>query len=141
MNKRPISITVFAWIFIVIGVFSFIKNIPLLNNPIVKESMRQSPIPITILYLNMYCGSLVYLVSGIGILKGHNWARFLYFIGSFVHFMINIVSSPAGAGTGAVFPVMAMALVVFFIPIFLLFRPKANEYFKKTEFLSNTESN
>jgi hypothetical protein len=125
MNKRPISITVFAWVFIVMGVFSLINIIPLLNNPNVIWLMSQNTIPISILYFNMCGGVLVYLVSGIWILKGQNWARFLYFIGNFIHLVINIATFPKG------FETTIPTLVIFFIPLFFLFRPKANEYFKR----------
>ncbi len=125
MTKRPPSITVIAWILIITGGISLITSTASLNNPMVKELMAKSPIPIPVQYAMMYIGLLVSIVSGIGMLKKQNWARFLYIICGAIGFLIGLFTSP-----------MKMALIpgllFFAIIVFFLFRPIAKQYFSKT---------
>ena len=124
MGKRPTSITVIAWILIVTGGVSLITSSISLNSPMIKEIMSRSPIPIPVQYAMMYIGLLVSIVSGIGMLKKQNWARFLYVIWGAIGFLIGLFTSP-----------MKMALIpgllFFAIIVFFLFRPGANEYFSE----------
>ena len=122
MNKRPTSIAIVGWVLIVLGGISLITSSLSLNNPMAKELMSRSPIPITIQYVMMFAGLIVTFVSGIAILKGKNWARLLYVIWSAVGLIIGIATSPMKS---ALIP----GIVVFVIIAFFLFRPKANEYF------------
>lgn len=134
MKKRPTSITVIAWILIVMSGISLITSTISLNNPMAKELMGRSLIPIPIQYAMMYVGLLITLISGIAMLKGQNWARLLYVIWSIIGFGIGIATSPMKAA-------MIPGLVVFLIVAFFLFRPKANGYFAGTEVQSDAESN
>ena len=134
MKKRPTSITVIAWILIVMCGISLITSTISLNNPMAKELMSRSPISIPIQYAMMYVGLLIILISGIAMLKGQNWARLLYVIWSIIGFVIGIATSPMKAA-------MIPGFVVFLIIAFFLFRPKANEYFAGTGVQSDAESN
>jgi hypothetical protein len=134
MKKRPTSITVIAWILIVMGGISLIASTISLNNPMAKELMNRSPIPIPIQYAMMYVGLLITLISGIAMLKGQNWARFLYVIWSIIGFVIGIATSPMKVA-------MIPGFVLFLIVAFFLFRPKANEYFAGTGVQSDAETN
>jgi cytochrome b561 len=133
MKKRPTSITVIAWILIVMGGLSLITTTVNINNPIAKELMSRSPIPLPIQHVMLYAGMLVTLISGIAMLKGQNWARFLYVIWSIIGFVIAIVTSPMKA---TIIP----GFVGFLVVAFFLFRPKANEYFSGAEVQSGTKS-
>lgn len=124
MEKRPTSISVIAWILIVTGGISLISSTVMINNPIARDMMAKSPIPISIQYAMMYVGLLISITSGVGMLKKQNWSRFLYVIWSAIGFLISLLTSP-----------MKMALIpglIFFIIIAIfLFRPGANKYFSK----------
>jgi hypothetical protein len=126
MNQRPKSITVICWILIIMGAISIVSSTLSLNNPIAKELMAKSPIPVNIQYAVMYIGLLIMLVSSVAMLKRQNWARLLYVGWSIIGFIIGIATSPMKAA-------MIPGLIVFLIIVFFLFRPKANEYFKATE--------
>ena len=134
MKKRPTSITVIAWILIVMAGISLITSAFYLNNPTARELMSRNPIPIPVQYLMTYVGLLVTLICGIAMLKGRNWARLLYVIWSIIGFVIGIATSPMKAA-------MIPGFVVFLIIAFFLFRPKANEYFAGTGVQSDAESN
>src|SRR5215510_4600593 len=115
MRTRPTSITVVAWILILMGGISLITMTLMIStgmidkftvdNPAARELMNKSPIPVPVQYAMTYVTLLIELVSGIAILKGQNWGRWLYVVGT-----------------------------VF------LFRPKANQYFSDQESAHDTQS-
>lgn len=122
MKKRPTSLTVIAWILIVMGGVSIISTTVMVNNTMALDLMSKSPIPIPIQFAMSYIGLVVMIVSGIAILKGQNWARFLYVIWSAIGFVIGIATSPIKAA-------MIPSLVVFLVVVFFLFRQKATAFF------------
>jgi uncharacterized membrane protein YagU involved in acid resistance len=122
MKKQPTSITVIAWILIVIGVISLITTTIGLNNPMVKEVMSRSSIPIPAQYIMNYVGLLITLISGIAMLKGKNWARLLYVIYSIISIVIGFATSPMKAA-------LVSGCIIFLVVVFFLFRPKAKNYF------------
>ena len=124
MKERPTSVTVIAWFLIVMGVISIISSIiSLFNpNPMVEEIMSRSPLPVPIQQLLSYAGIAVSIVSGMYMLDGVNWARFLYVIWSVIGILISIITLP-----NLIFIIPGLVLLI--IIIFYLFRPKANDYF------------
>ena len=122
MRKRPISITVIAWLMIVIGGILLIKYVG--NLPGVKGMMNRSPIYILRLIFSYVIISFA-LISGIGILTRQNWARFLYLICWIINFIIFMIySKPITTG-------VIVGIILFSITIYFLFNPKANEYFDR----------
>lgn len=126
MIQRPKSITVVSWILIILGGLSLISSTISLNNPIAREMMAKSPIPVNVQFVMMFAGILIMIISGAAMLKGQNWARLLYVGWSVLGFAIGIATSPMKAA-------MIPGLVIFLIIVFFLFRPKANAYFKPTQ--------
>jgi hypothetical protein len=138
MRTRPTSITVIAWILILMGGISlvtttFVINSAMINNPAAQELISKSPIPVTVQYAMTYIGLLIMLVSGIAMLQGQNWGRWLYVVGTALGFLIGIATSPL---KGAMIP----GFVVFVVITFFLFRPKANKYFSDQESAHDTQS-
>lgn len=125
MNKRPTSITVVCWVLIALAGVSIISSVFSFNNPVTRELMSKSPIPVNIQYLIMFAGLVITLVCGIAMLKGRNWARLLYVGWSVTAFIIGLATSPMKA-------MLIPGLIIFIIFAFFLFRPKANAYFKAT---------
>ena len=130
MKKRPTSISVIAWIYIVLGGISLITTTLMINNPMARDLMSKSPIPIPVQYALSYVGLLIMIVSGVAMLKGCNWARFLYVIWSIIGFLVGFTTSPMKAA-------MIPGFVVFLVVAFFLFRPKANAFFSPVEEPSN----
>lgn len=120
--KRPTSVSVIAWILIVMSAISLLTSTVSLNNPMARELMAKSLLPVPLQFVMLYVGLLITIVSGIAMLKGQNWARFLYVGWSAIGFVIGILTSPMKAA-------MIPGLVVFAVLTFFLFRPKPNEYF------------
>nr|WP_320016717.1 hypothetical protein [uncultured Desulfobacter sp.] len=127
MKKRPTSVTVISWILIIMGGISLITRAIMFNNAMALELMSKNPIPIPIQHAMTYAGILIMLISGIAMLKGQNWARFLYVIWSVIGFLIGIATSPMKV---ALIPSFVLLLVV----AFFLFRPKVNEFFHERRY-------
>jgi len=122
MNKRPASVTVIAWLLIVLGALSILTTTTAINNPAVLEVLGKSPLPVGVQFAMTYAGLAVMIVSGVAMLKGRNWGRLLYVIWTGVSIVIGVFTSPIKAA-------MIPGVVVFIIACFFLFRPRANEYF------------
>ena len=133
MKTRPASVTVVAWILIVMGVLSLITSTITINNPLARDLMSKSPIPVSVQFAMMYAGLLIMIVSGIAMFKGQNWARWLYVIWSVLGLVIGFATSPMKAA-------MIPGLILFLIIVFFLFRPMANAYFSAAESSDNAPS-
>lgn len=121
-KQRPTSLTVIGWIFIVLGGLSAVATIFTYNSPEVQAIMEESPLSVPTQYAMMIAGLVVSIAAGIGILKGQNWARYLYVGWSLIGFAVTIATSPLTVS-------MIPGLILFLIFVIFLFRPKANEYF------------
>jgi hypothetical protein len=136
MRTRPTSITVVAWILILMGGISLISTTltidTVMNNPAARELMSKSAIPVHVQYAMTYVVLLVMLVAGVAILKGQNWGRWLYVIGTALGFLIGIMTSPVKEA-------MIPGFVVFVVVTFFLFRPNANKYFSDQESAHDTQ--
>ena len=125
MGERPKSVTVIAWFLIVTGVISTFTSLSSLNNPMVKELMSKSPLPISLQYAMMYIGLAITVLNGIGMLKGQGWARLLYVVWGVFGSLVGLVTSPMKVA-------MIPGLVIFAIIVFFLYQPAATQYFTKT---------
>jgi hypothetical protein len=137
MRTRPTSITVIAWILILMGGISLVTTTLMIDtvttNPAVRELLSKSPIPVPVQYAMTYVALLVTLASGVAVLKGQNWGRWLYVVGTALGFLIGIMTSPLKSA-------MIPGFVVFVVVAFFLFRPKANKYFSDQESAHDTQS-
>jgi hypothetical protein len=127
MRTRPTSVTVIAWILILLGGISLITTTvmigtAMIDDPAARELMAKSPIPVPVQYAMTYIGLLIMVVSGVAMLKQRNWGRWLYVVGTVVGFLIGVTTSPVKEA-------MIPGLVIFVVVTFFLFRPKANAYF------------
>ena len=136
MRTRPTSVTVIAWILIVMGGISLVSTTVMIgtgmidkvmiDNPAARELISKSPIPVPVQYVMSYISFLIMLVSGVAMLKRQNWGRWLYVVGTAAGFIIGVMTSPLKEA-------MVPGLVVFVVVTFFLFRPKANRYFSDPE--------
>jgi hypothetical protein len=122
MNKRPLSITIIAWLFIIFGVLSAVAIPFTLGNPMTRELMAKSMVPVPVQYFMMFAGLLVSILAGIFMLRGANWARMLYIIWGALGFLFSLITSPAKL-------VIIPGFLVYLIVVFFLLRPKATAFF------------
>jgi hypothetical protein len=122
MKKRPLSVTVISWILIVIGALSIATEMAMRDNPMVRDMMARTPMPVSVQYALQYLGLALTVVSGIFMLRGKAWARLLYVAWGAVGLLIGLATSPVKMA-------MIPGTVIFAIIVFFLFRRSAGEYF------------
>jgi len=121
VKERPTSVTVLAWLLLAYNVLNldFVFSI---NNPLVHELMAKSPIPIPVQIGMAYVGITVKIVAAAFMLRGANWARWLYIGYCAFSLLVGLFTSPMKA-------LLPLVLVIDIVVVVLLTRPKVNAYF------------
>ncbi len=122
MIKRPVSVTVISWILIVLGALGVVGMLFSLSNPAARQAMALNPLPIPVQLAMAFFGLAVSVVAGACMLKGANWARFLYIGWSVCGFAISFFTTPAKL-------MLVPGIVIFVVLAAFLLTPKANAYF------------
>lgn len=128
MKKRPTSITIIAWIFIVTSVISiFTTSIAFkMKNPMTEKLMTESLLPIPVHYAFIYIGLLISIACGVGMLKRKSWSRLLYVYWTAFALLVSVLTSPLKT-------MIIPAAVFYAIILFFLYREVATEYFTGSE--------
>lgn len=132
MTKRPVSLTVIAWILIVLGLFGLYGAATLGSNPMAAKMLAQSPVPLVVNQLWSALGAVVGFIVAYGIFKGQPWSRVLYVVWSIIQILVGLYISPVKA----LLVVSVIVLVVFCI---FLFSEKANDWFSARGFMLKRE--
>jgi hypothetical protein len=122
MKRRPTSVTVIAWIVIVISVLALVGAVTMRNDPATLEAMAQSPLPVWAQQVQTYGVILVTLLCAAFMLRGANWARLLYIGWNAVWLTVALILGPERL-------LVLPAVVLYFLFVFFLTRPKARAYF------------
>jgi hypothetical protein len=123
MTRRPISLTLTAWVFIVVGAGGILKDVlPLLGpgRAAALAALRfEGPAGLALIW---FIRSLA-VVGGIAVLWRRTWGRWLLAAWMVFHVVVSLFHSTAEAAAHvAIFAVLAYAL----------FRPPAGAYFART---------
>src|SRR5262245_27269570 len=109
MKKRPLSVTIIGWLFIVVGAIGFVYHASELS------SLHFSFEIIWVCLLR-----LIAIVAGASLLRGHSWARWVLLIWMANHAVLGIFHSWSD--------VLTHSLILLVIAYFLL-RPQVSPYF------------
>lgn len=118
MNKRPTSITVISWLFIVFGAVAFVASLLSVVN---TDAAHRLPDLKT--HWIVHLSRILALLSGVFMLYGFNWARWLLLVWLGFHVIISILHTPFE---------LVMHCLFFAAGVHLLFRPPASAYFRGT---------
>jgi hypothetical protein len=123
MHKRPRSITIISWIFIAVGSVSLLAGLlPLVDTAAAHRIvMLKAQHPVEF-WLTPFVGILA-IISGVFMLYGFNWARWLLVVWLGYHVVISALNS--------LFEVLVHALL-FAVVLYCLFRPEASAYFRRS---------
>lgn len=110
MNKRPLYVTIIAWLYILTGVAWFAYRSPEIKG--FDEDLVWS---------GLTC--LAAIVCGIYMLRSQNWARWLALAWMAFHVILSLFHA---------LPQLALHAVFLAILAFFLFRPAATRYFRAT---------
>jgi hypothetical protein len=69
MNKRPLSVSIIAWLLIVFAVLSAVTIPFTLMNPMAQELMAKCMVSVPVQYFMMFAGLLISIVTGVFMLK------------------------------------------------------------------------
>jgi hypothetical protein len=118
MKARPLSVTIIAWLFMIFGSIALLSGLLPLTGANVSQLIAEFKT-----HWMVHLSRVVQVVSGLFMLRGHNWARWLGIIWIAFHIVV-------GALHGWV--QFLTHVLIFSVILFFLFRPRANEYFART---------
>jgi hypothetical protein len=125
--KRPISVTVIAWLLLVVSSLSLVAVV---FDPHTPELMANRLLPVPVLYFKVFVTALIYMLSGIFMLRGARWARMLYLVwGGIVSTSSLLESVPKLE--------LITEFLIYAIIVFFLFRPKASAYFSGSAYVES----
>ena len=113
--ERPRSITIISWFFIVFGLIALVSGF--LPSGEITMAQRVAELKS---HWYVHVSRLLQIVSGVFMLYGRNWARWLLVVWIAFHIVISALHS--------VF-MLLMHVVIFSIILFFVFRRNASEYF------------
>ncbi|HEV7398006.1 MAG TPA: hypothetical protein VGN86_15955 [Pyrinomonadaceae bacterium] len=123
MSKRPLSVLLLGWLFVIAGTVGLIYHSrELIHELFPRAGVIDSREVIELIGITL--GRVLGILAGVGLIYGRNWARWLCLAWIGFHVVISIWHST--------FQVVFHA--VFFVVIaFILFRRPATEYFQRAE--------
>lgn len=123
MEKRPVSLTVIAWLIIVFSLFGIYGLVMAASNPIMTKMLDQIDISLPLYEAYGALGILVSLACAYGILKGFPWARVLYLVWGIIGLVVGLYISPIKAA-------LVFSLVVLVVVCVFLWTNAANDWFQ-----------
>lgn len=111
MNKRPLSVTVIGWVYLVMGIVGFAYHFTSLR---VKHQFQSDILWVELIFL-------LAIVSGAYMLRGRNWARWLAIAWMAFHVVLSIFHTLSEL---AIHSLLCAVLAWF------LFRAAASRYFR-----------
>ena len=132
MTKRPVSLTVIAWILIVLGLFGLYGAATLGSNPMAAKMLAQSPVPLVVNQLWSALGAVVGFIVAYGIFKGQPWSRVLYVVWIIIQILVGLYISPMKA-------LLVVSVIVLVVLCIFLFSEKANDWFSARGFMLKRE--
>ena len=123
MTRRPISLTLTAWLFIAVGAGGILKDVLPLLGPgraaAIAALRFEGPAGLAVIW---FIRSLA-VVGGISVLRGQSWGRWLLAAWMVLHVVLSLLHSTAEA---------AAHVGIFAVLAFALFRPPAGAHFART---------
>lgn len=118
--RRPRSITMIGWLFIAVGAAGLLKDVwPLLTGDAAQQLAKLKADGLADLG-PAWTSRLLAILGGAGLLRGHNWARWLLVAWMVFHIGLSIFHSAAELLTHS---------VVFAPLLYLLFRRSSEPWF------------
>jgi len=121
-KERPTSVTVIGWLLLATHALNLVTSIFTINSPMARELMDKTPIPIPVQITMLYVGIIVVIVAAAFMLRGANWARWLYIGYAAFGLAVGLITSPVKA-------ILLPGVAVYAVVVVFLTRPKANAWF------------
>lgn len=117
MKERPLSIAIISWLFIIFGSIALVSALL----PIVGAAPAQILAEFKMHWM-VHLSRLASVVSGLFMLRGHNWARWLLVVWMAFHIVIGALHGLAP---------LLIHVAIFSVILFFLFRRPASAFFAR----------
>lgn len=124
--KRPTSLTILGWLFIILDAGNLVYLPLLLRNPTSVALLSQYRVPVGVTILVGLAVAVLCMVLGIAILKGREWGRTLYVCASVTGSAISALTMPEDTRV-----MLIPSLLLFVLFVYLLYRRPATAYFRR----------
>jgi len=123
--KRPISLTILAWIIIVTNAITCIYTPFTIGMPTTQALLSHYLLPDWATLGISVILEVVNIVVGIAILKGREWSRKTYIAISVFSFAFSFINMPA-----SMYAALIPGVLLFALFVYLMFRRPATAYFQ-----------
>ena len=123
MEKRPLSLTIIAWLLVVLTLLNLVGIAMMRTNPMMIKAVDQMHVSVTFLQVWGVIGAIVTLVCAYGIFKGEPWSRVLYVLWGVLGLAVSAYTSPVKAG-------LVVGLVILVVISVFLWTNNANDWFQ-----------
>lgn len=113
-TKRPLPVTIIAWVYIVVGIGGFVSHG---MEAVSARSFQLDTVEVEFV-------ELLAILCGVFLLRGHNWARWLALIWIGFHVILSAFANLREFAVHALF---------FIVIAWYLFRPEATSYFHSAQ--------
>jgi hypothetical protein len=134
MEKRPLSLTIIAWLLVVLSLFGLYGIFTMGSNPVAMKMLQQMHVSLVFEQVWGVIGAIVNLICAYGIFKGLPWSRVLYVVWGVIGLVVSFYISPMKS-------VVVLGLVFLVIISAFLFTNKANDWFSARGFMLRREGN
>ena len=132
MEKRPMSLTIIAWLLIALTALGLVGAFTMGSNPAMTKALEQMNMSLAMYQAWVVAGSIVNLICAYGFLKGYPWSRVLYVVWGVIGLIVSFYISPMKAA-------LVLSLVILVVISIFLFSEKANEWFSARGFMLKRE--
>src|SRR5918996_2080632 len=112
MERRPRSITIISWFFIIFGSIALLSGLLPPANNLSLEQLKG--------HWMVHLSRFLSIVAGLFMLRGHNWARWLLVAWIAFHIVLSALHSALQ---------LLIHVAIFSVILFFLFRRPASAYF------------
>ena len=124
--KRPLSITIIAYWNIVGAAVLLLSSASFLTAETLETSLQMVRVSATVLFIQYYSSQILNIVTGIGLLKGKNWARVLLIYSGALFIIINLFILKD-------YTLLSLSVIVYLVYLYFLTRPSVVDFFTKKD--------
>ena len=121
-QKRPVSLTIIAWVLIVLSLLALVGVFTMKSNAAMMKMMDQMPVSLLFYQGWTVFGVIIDLIVAYGIFKAQPWSRVLYVVWSIIGLVVGFFISPQKA-------YLVLGLIVLIVISIFLYSEKANDWF------------
>ena len=121
--KRPLSLTIIAWLLIVFSIIGIASIFMIGSNPAAMKMMEQMPVSLEFQKAWAVVGTIINLAVAYGIFKGLPWSRVLYLVWGIIGLVVGFYISPMKAS-------VVIGLILLVVICGFLWTNTANDWFQ-----------